>query len=140
MKATIVIMYIWTASGTGAAGFRRASGVSNDQHRAQEAAEAALRAGDAKTAYVERVYTAIAAPALSLCYVRTGTGWQARIGRAGRVEWKPFMAPRQPSAAEISAVEAASVAMSAVPAAAGQHQQPVNGIPKQHVSREKADA
>lgn len=82
-------MYIWTAPGTGKAGFRRASGVSNDQHRAREAAEAALRTGHAGIAYVERVYTAIATPALSLCYVRTGTGWQARL-RAGHVEWAPL--------------------------------------------------
>ncbi|HEX6451137.1 MAG TPA: hypothetical protein VF060_16930 [Trebonia sp.] len=140
MKAAIVIMYIWTALGTGAVGFRRASGVSDDQHRAQEAAEAALRNGQAKTAYVERVYTAIATPALSLCYVRTGTGWQARLGQAGLVEWKPFTTPRQPTSAEISAVEATSVAMSAVMAAAEQHQQPMTGIAEQRVSREGADA
>jgi hypothetical protein len=134
MKAAIVIMYIWTALGTGAAGFRRASGVSDDQHRAQEAAEAALHTGQAKTAYVERVYTATAAPALSLCYVRTGTGWQARLDRAGLVEWKPFTAPRQPTPAEISAMEAASVAVSAVTAADEQHQQAMNGTAGQHVS------
>lgn len=64
--------------------------MSNDQHRAREAAEAVLRDGQAGTAYVERVYTAIATPALSLCYVRTGTGWQARLS-SGRVEWQPFM-------------------------------------------------
>jgi uncharacterized protein YndB with AHSA1/START domain len=83
-------MYIWTAPGAGTAGFRKASGVSNDQRRAREAAENALRTGRSGTAYVERVYTAIATPALSLSYVRTGTGWEARLGRAGRVEWKPF--------------------------------------------------
>jgi hypothetical protein len=137
-KVAIVIMYIWTALGTGATSFRRASGVSDDQHRAQEAAEAALHTGHAKTVYVERVYTAIAAPALSLCYVRTGIGWQARLGRAGRVEWNPFTVPRQPGPAEIPAVEAASVAMSAV-TAAEQHQ-PTNGTAEQHVSRAGADA
>ena len=139
MKAAIVIMYIWTALGTGSAGFRRASGVSDDQHKAQEAAEAALLTGQAKSAYVERVYTAVAAPALSLCYVRTGTGWQARLGRADRVEWKPFTAPRQPTPAEISAMEEASVVMSAVTAAAEQYQEPTNDTGGQHVSRERAD-
>lgn len=83
-------MYIWTASGTPAARFRKASGVSNDQRRARQAAENALRTGRSGTAYVERVYTAVATPTLSLSYVRTGTGWEARLGRAGRVEWKPF--------------------------------------------------
>lgn len=139
MKAAIVIMYIWTAQGTGSAGFRRASGVSDDQHKAQEAAEAALLTGQAKTAYVERVYTAVAAPALSLCYVRTGTGWQARLGRADRVEWQPFTAPRQPTPAEISAMEEASVVMSAVTAAAEQYQEPKNDTGGQHVSRERAE-
>jgi hypothetical protein len=138
-KVAIVIMYIWTAPGTEATGFHRASGVSDDQHRAQEAAEAALRTGHAKTVYVERVYTAIVGPALSLCYVRTGIGWQARLGRAGHVEWNPFTVPRQPAPAEMPAVEAASVAMSAATVAAGQHQ-PTNGTAEQHVSREGADA
>lgn len=86
-------MYIWTAPGSDTAGFQRATGVSDNQQRAQEAAEAALRTGQGGTAYVERVYTAAAAPALSLCYVRTGTGWQAQLGQAGSVEWTPFVAP-----------------------------------------------
>jgi hypothetical protein len=96
-KAVIVIMYIWTAPGTGTVGFRWATGVSDDRSRACAAAEAELRTaqastGQARTARVERVYTAVAAPALNLCYIRTGTGWQARLGRAGRVQWTPFTA------------------------------------------------
>lgn len=95
-------MYVWTAPGTDTPGFRMATGVSDDQARARQAAEAALRtvtrrtsdgvAGPAGTAYVERVYTALTAPALSLGYVRTGTGWRAQVGRAGRVTWTPFTA------------------------------------------------
>jgi hypothetical protein len=95
-------MYIWTAPGTGAAGFLRATGVSDDQNRARAAAEAALRTSHADTAYLERVYTAVAAPALSLCYVRTGTGWQARLGHAGRVEWTPFTSPVETLSAEMT--------------------------------------
>lgn len=88
-------MYIWTAPGGGPADIRRATGVSDDQTRAREAAEAALRSvqagkGQAGTAYIERVYTALATPALSLCYVSTGTGWRAQVGEAGRVEWTPY--------------------------------------------------
>jgi hypothetical protein len=83
-------MYIWTAPGGGAAGIRPATGVSDDQARAREAAEAALRNVQAGTAYIERVYTALATPALNLCYVRTGTGWRAQVGRTGRVVWTPF--------------------------------------------------
>jgi hypothetical protein len=83
-------MYIWTAPANGVAGFRRSTGVSDDQDRAREAAESALRAGQAGTACVERVYTAMAVPALSLCYVHTGMGWRAQVGRTGSVVWTPF--------------------------------------------------
>jgi hypothetical protein len=107
-------MYIWTAPGTGAAGFLWATGVSDDQHRAREAAETALRNGHAGTAYVERVYTAVVAPALSLCYVRTGTGWQAQLGQAGRVEWTPLTAPCESAPAGTPVVEAASAAAAAI--------------------------
>jgi hypothetical protein len=94
-------MYVWTAPGAEIPGFRMATGVSDDHARARQAAEAALRTvtprtsggtGPAGTAYVERVYTALTAPALSLGYVRTGTGWRAQVGRAGRVTWTPFTA------------------------------------------------
>jgi hypothetical protein len=85
-------MYIWTAPGNGASGFRRATGVSDDHDKAREAAEAALRAGRASTAYIERVRTATATPALSFCYVRTGIGWWARLGQAGHVVWTPYTA------------------------------------------------
>lgn len=96
-------MYIWTAPGADAADVRGAIGVSDDPGRARAAAEAALRAGQAGTACVERVHTCIAAPALSLCYVRTGTGWQARLGPAGRVEWTPFTAPGGPTPGALAA-------------------------------------
>lgn len=89
MKATTVIMYLWTAAGHDIASFR-AAGVSDDQARARNAAEALLRTGKAGTAYIECAYTAMATNTLSLCYVRTGTGWQARLGQAGRVDWTPF--------------------------------------------------
>ncbi|MBO0801751.1 MAG: hypothetical protein J2P25_01560 [Nocardiopsaceae bacterium] len=82
-------MYIWTAPGNGTANSHEAIGISDDQRRAREAAETALRAGQADTACVERVRTTLKAPALSLCYIRTGTGWQARLGKAGHVEWIP---------------------------------------------------
>lgn len=87
-------MYIWTAPGGDATSFRRATGVSNDQDKAREAAEAALRSGHAATAYIERVYTETAAPMLSVRYVHTGTGWRARIGQAGRVTWIPYATAR----------------------------------------------
>lgn len=99
-------MYIWTAPGADtAAGARRAIGVSDDPGRALAAAEAALRTGQARTACVERVHTAIAAPALSLCYVRTGTGWHASLGPAGRVEWTPFTAQGGLTPGELAAAQ-----------------------------------
>jgi len=82
-------MYLWTASGHDIASFR-AAGVSDDQARARNAAEALLRTGKAGTAYIECAYTAMTTSTLSLCYVRTGIGWQARLGQAGRVDWTPF--------------------------------------------------
>jgi hypothetical protein len=88
-KPPTVIMYLWTASGHDMANFR-AAGVSDDQTRARNAAEALLRTGKAGTAYIECAYTAMATSTLSLCYVRTGTGWRARLGQAGRVVWTPF--------------------------------------------------
>jgi hypothetical protein len=88
-KPPTVIMYLWTASGHDIASFR-AAGVSDDQARARNAAETLLRTGKAGTAYIECAYTAMATSTLSLCYVRTGTGWQASLGQAGRVVWTPF--------------------------------------------------
>jgi hypothetical protein len=82
-------MYLWTASGHDIANFR-AAGVSDDQVRARNAAEALLRTGKAGTAYIECAYTAMATSTLSLCYVRTGIGWRARLGQSGRVVWTPF--------------------------------------------------
>lgn len=114
-------MYIWTASGTGTAGFHRATGVSDDPHKARAAAEGALRTGHACTACIERVYTAVAAPALSLCYVHTGTGWHGHLGQAGCVEWTPFTASGEPEYGEMAAAEAAAVVAAAAAAASGQH-------------------
>jgi hypothetical protein len=92
MKARTVIMYLWTAPGCETAAFRTATGVSDDQARAQQAAELLLRTGQAVSAYIECAYTAITALTLSSCYVRTGTGWRAQLGQAGQVVWTPFSA------------------------------------------------
>jgi hypothetical protein len=89
-KARNVIMYLWTAPGRNAAEFRRASGVSDDQGRARQAAELLLHTGQAVTAYVECAYTAITSPTLNSCYVRTGSGWSAQLSQAGQVVWTPF--------------------------------------------------
>jgi hypothetical protein len=85
-----VIMYLWTAPGRDTAAFRRASGVTDDQSRARQAAELLLRTGQAATAYIECAYTAMAAATLNSCYVRTGAGWWAQLSQAGQVVWTPF--------------------------------------------------
>ncbi len=83
-------MYLWTAPGRDTVAFRRASGVSDDQSRARQAAELLLRTGQAATAYIECAYTAMTAATLNSCYVRTGAGWWAQLGQAGHVVWTPF--------------------------------------------------
>lgn len=85
-----MIMYLWTAPGRDAAAFRKASGVSDDQSRARQAAELLLQTGQAATAYVECAYTAMTAATLNFCYVRTGAGWWAQLSQAGQVVWTPF--------------------------------------------------
>jgi hypothetical protein len=88
-----VIVYLWTAPGDDTAAFHQASGVSDDQARACHAAEVLLRTGQACVAYVDCVYTAIAAATLSFCYVPTGTGWCARLGDGDQVVWAPYATP-----------------------------------------------
>jgi hypothetical protein len=85
-------MYLWTAPGRNTAAFRKATGVSDDQTTARHAVERLLRTGQAGTAYIETAYTAMGAATLSFCYVRTGTGWWARLGQTGQVVWTPFTA------------------------------------------------
>lgn len=85
-------MYLWTAPARNPAEFRRASGVSDDQGRARQAAELLLRTGQAATAYVERAYTAMTLATPSSCYIRTGSGWRAQLSQAGQVVWTPFAA------------------------------------------------
>ncbi len=85
-------MYLWTAPGRESAAFRTASGVSDDQSRARQAAELVLRTGQAATAYIECAFTAMTAATLNSCYVRTGAGWRAQVSQAGQVVWTPFTA------------------------------------------------
>jgi hypothetical protein len=87
------MMYLWTAPANGEATARHASGVTDSAITARRAAESLLRTGQAGSASIECAYTAIGAPALSLRYVRTGTGWSAHLGGAGQVVWTPFAAP-----------------------------------------------
>lgn len=104
-------MYLWTVSAstgpvntvpantrTGSDGgtARRASGVTDSASNARQAAEALLRNGQAGSAYIECAYTAMATRTLSLCYVRTGSGWSGQLSQAGQVVWTPFTAQYSP--------------------------------------------
>lgn len=82
-------MYLWAAPGNDEDAARKVSGVTDNASRARQAAEAVLRTGQAGSAYIECAYTTMASRNLSLCYVRTGTGWSGRLGKAGQVVWTP---------------------------------------------------
>jgi hypothetical protein len=84
------MMYLWTAPGWDESAQRTISGVTNSASTARQAAEVLLRTGQARSALVECAYTAMAARALSLRYVRTGAGWSAHVGQAGQVVWTAF--------------------------------------------------
>lgn len=84
------MMYLWTAPGWDKSARCSASGVTDSPIAARQAAEAMLRTGQARSAHVECAYTAMAATALSLRYVRTGTGWSAHVSQAGQVIWTAF--------------------------------------------------
>jgi len=83
-----VILYLWTAPGHDPQ--RGHSGVSGDQAGAQLAAEACLRTGQARLAYIEVAHTAIAPRTLNPCYMRTGVGWWAWPNVSGDISWMPF--------------------------------------------------
>ena len=85
-----MMMYLWTAPGWDKSTQRTISGVTDSASTARQAAETLLRTGQARNALVECAYTAMAARALSLRYVRTGTGWSAHVGQAGQVVWTAF--------------------------------------------------
>ncbi|MCW2936692.1 MAG: hypothetical protein JWM19_7654 [Actinomycetia bacterium] len=84
------MMYLWTAPGWDESALRTASGVTDNASTARQAAETLLRTGQARSALVECAYTAMAARALSLRYVRTGTGWSGHVSQAGQVVWTAF--------------------------------------------------
>lgn len=85
-----MMMYLWTAPGCDKSARRTASGVTDNASTARQAAETLLRTGQARSALVECAYTAMAARALSLRYVRTGTGWSGHVSQAGQVVWTAF--------------------------------------------------
>lgn len=91
-----MMMYLWTAPGSDQCAQRMASGVTDNASAARQAAETLLRTGQARCALVECAHTAMAARPLSLCYVRTGTGWSAHVSQAGQVVWTAFTGRQLP--------------------------------------------
>ena len=85
-----MMMYLWTAPGWDKSVRQIASGVTDSASTARQAAETLLSTGQARSALVECAYTAMAMRALSLRYVRTGTGWSAHVSQAGQVVWTAF--------------------------------------------------
>jgi hypothetical protein len=93
---------LWTAVARDTATLRGSTGVSDDDDRARHAAEAYLRAGQARLAYVEVAYTAIGAHTLNPVYMRTGEGWWAQPNAAGEAVWVPFSEHRRQGAPAIA--------------------------------------
>ena len=83
-----MIVYLWDASGPDRSG----RGVSDDQGRARQAAEAVLRSGQAHAARVEAAYAMLGMGMLESGYRRTGQGWQALRGERGGIMWEPLEA------------------------------------------------
>ena len=81
-----MIVYLWDAHGAD----QSAAGISGDETRAREAAEACLRSAYATSARVEAALLATSARTLQPCYERTGTAWQARPVDGG-FRWDPAL-------------------------------------------------
>jgi hypothetical protein len=81
-----VIVWLWDASGP----TRSGRGVTDDEARARQAAEAWIRSGHANTARVEKALARLGIESLTSDYVRTGHGWVAQHHRDGRIAWVPF--------------------------------------------------
>ncbi len=79
-----MIVFLWDACGPG-----RFRGVTDDEGRARQAAEACLADGRAQSARVELARSVLDIPDLTTDYQRTGQGWMA-LRRDGRVTWAPF--------------------------------------------------
>jgi hypothetical protein len=83
-----VIVWLWEASGP----TRNGRGITDDEARARQAAEAWIRGGHTNAARVERALAALGVESLTSEYVRTGHGWVARSRDDGRIAWVPFSA------------------------------------------------
>jgi hypothetical protein len=85
-----VIMWLWDA-GSG-------HGVTDDQSRARQAAEAFMRSGRADAARVEKAHLVTGIHALNPAYARTGHGWTAQPRRGSLIRWVPLPASPEQAA------------------------------------------
>jgi len=83
----LVIVWLWDAAGPARSG----RGITDDDGRARQAAEACIRSGHATAAQVERAVTVLEVRTLTADYQRTGDGWSAQH-REGQITWKPLPA------------------------------------------------
>jgi hypothetical protein len=80
-----MIVWLWDVPGPTRCG----CGISDDEGRAREAAEAYLQNGRAGAARVEEAWAILGIPTLTSGYERTGQGWRARL-QGGRISWEPL--------------------------------------------------
>jgi len=80
-----MIVWLWDAPGPTCCG----RGVTDDEGRAREAAEACLRNGQASIARVEQAWAVLGIQTLTSGYERIGQGWQAVL-QGGGIAWEPF--------------------------------------------------
>jgi hypothetical protein len=83
-----VIVWLWDATGP----IRSSRGITDDEARARQAAEAWIQGGHANTARVEKALAALGIESLTSEYARTGHGWVARRRSDGRIAWVPLSA------------------------------------------------
>jgi hypothetical protein len=81
-----MIVFLWDVTGP----VRRVCGITDDQGRARQAAEACLRSGGAQDARVEEARVVLGIQTLTTGYRRTGHGWRARGGARSAITWVPF--------------------------------------------------
>ena len=77
-----VIVWLWDVSGPA----RTACGVTDDQARARQTAEAILTAGQGTTAALEQAVLGLGAGSMTYGYQRTGQAWHALVSD-GHVTW-----------------------------------------------------
>jgi hypothetical protein len=79
-----MIVWLWESSG--------ARGVTDNDTRAREVAEAFMRSSGAKTARVERARMVLDYGWMTSGYLRSGCGWSAEH-HAGVIKWVALTAP-----------------------------------------------